>query len=47
MWHGKMTWRQRRGCGGRRSGDNNNIGEGDLGGRCQEARGGSEKGDVT
>jgi hypothetical protein len=31
MWHRKVTRRQRRGCGGRHSGDNNDTGGSDMG----------------
>jgi hypothetical protein len=43
MWHRKMTWRQRGGYSGRRSGDKNNTGGGDIGDRSREARGGGER----
>jgi hypothetical protein len=43
MWHENMTWRKRRGCGGRHSGDNNNTGGDDIGDKCQEVKGGGER----
>jgi hypothetical protein len=46
MWHEKVTWRHKRGYGGRRSGDNNNTCGGDMGDRCLGTRGGGGKGDV-